>query len=288
MIDAQISLRSCGANVNGCQSVVQCAHRECPVRARCIPSVFALPLPRLGWSPINHMGKNPCMQRTLRALKASKEARAGGAGGTESAEAGAAWRGLAGSNGSTKSSFTSEEIMRTNLERTSQSTLMRPPTAPDVRPLARGCLPAPRGAPSPHGCRYPAHSRRCRSVSPCRCVRPCYGSGVAGEELWHDEALPACRNIYFTPLVHSMYALHLRRWLRIYPRESFLLLRFDDLAPQQSHPPPPHLEYHPPTLTHHPTPPPSSARVPSLRPLGARLAALGGPALQRGPAHWSP
>lgn len=73
------------------------------------------------------MGKNPCMQRTLRALKASKELRA---------QVGAAGRRLAGSNGSSKSGFTSEEIMRTNLE----------------------------------------------------CVRPCYGSGVAGEEMWHDEA----------------------------------------------------------------------------------------------------
>ena len=33
------------------------------------------------------------------------------------------------------------------------------------------------------------------------------------------QAQRECRNIYFTPLVHSMYALHLRRWLRIFPRE---------------------------------------------------------------------
>ena len=107
-------------------------------------SYFSMQL-RLGWSPINHMGKNPCMQRTLRALKASKEARAGaGAGAGAGREARATGRGLAGSNGSykagsngsSKSGFTSEEIMRTNLE----------------------------------------------------CVRPCYGSGVAGEEMWHDEA----------------------------------------------------------------------------------------------------
>jgi hypothetical protein len=137
-------------------------------------SYFSMQL-RLGWSPINHMGKNPCMQRTLRALKASKEASVAGrrlAGSNGSYKA--------GSNGSSKSGFTSEEIMRTNLE----------------------------------------------------CVRPCYGSGVAGEEMWHDEAQRECRNIYFTPLVHSMYALHLRRWLRIFPRESFLLLRFDDLVLQ--------------------------------------------------------
>jgi len=149
-------------------------------------SYFSMQL-RLGWSPINHMGKNPCMQRMLHTLKVSKEAGAE-ARAEAGAEAGAAGRRLAGSNGSykagsngsSKSGFTSEEIMRTNLE----------------------------------------------------CVRPCYGSDVAGEEMWHDEAQRECRNIYFTPLVHSMYALHLRRWLRIFPRESVLLLRFDDLVLQ--------------------------------------------------------
>ena len=30
------------------------------------------------------------------------------------------------------------------------------------------------------------------------------------------QAQRECRNIYFTPLVHSMYALHLRRWLRVF------------------------------------------------------------------------
>ena len=49
-------------------------------------------------------------------------------------------------------------------------------------------------------------------------------------ETWHDESQPECRNIYFTPLVHSMYALHLRRWLATFPRESLLLLRFDELV----------------------------------------------------------
>ena len=105
-------------------------------------SYFSMQL-RLGWSPINHMGKNPCMQRMLHTLKVSKEAGAE-ARAEAGAEAGAAGRRLAGSNGSykagsngsSKSGFTSEEIMRTNLE----------------------------------------------------CVRPCYGSGVAGEEMWHDEA----------------------------------------------------------------------------------------------------
>ena len=48
--------------------------------------------------------------------------------------------------------------------------------------------------------------------------------------MWHDESIAACRNIYFTPLVHSMYALHLRRWLRVFPVSSMLLLRFDDLV----------------------------------------------------------
>eukprot|EP00965_Chrysotila_dentata_P183498 6059227-Pleurochrysis_carterae.AAC.1 len=36
---------------------------------------------RLGWSPINHMGRNPCMQQRLRALlqrKQSAEAQQGG------------------------------------------------------------------------------------------------------------------------------------------------------------------------------------------------------------------
>ena len=100
-------------------------------------SYFSMQL-RLGWSPINHMGKNPCMQRALRALKASKEARAEARAGAGAGAGGHGSNGSskAGSNGSSKSGFTSEEIMRTNLE----------------------------------------------------CVRPCYGSGIAGEEMWHDEA----------------------------------------------------------------------------------------------------
>ena len=100
-------------------------------------SYFSMQL-RLGWSPINHMGKNPCMQRALRALKASKEARPEARAGAGAAAGGHGSNGSskAGSNGLSKSGFTSEEIMRTNLE----------------------------------------------------CVRPCYGSGIAGEEMWHDEA----------------------------------------------------------------------------------------------------
>lgn len=38
------------------------------------------------------------------------------------------------------------------------------------------------------------------------------------------------RNIYFTPLVHSMYALHLRRWLAVFPAEGLLVVRFDGLV----------------------------------------------------------
>ncbi|KAL1499458.1 hypothetical protein AB1Y20_011662 [Prymnesium parvum] len=127
-------------------------------------SYFSMQL-RFGWSPINHMGKNPCMQQQLRAILKEKEARA--------------QRGEI-----VKLNFTSEEIMVTNL----------------------------------------------------KCVRPCYASNASGvgpeaeEEIWHNEKLPECKNIYFTPLVHSMYALHIRRWLRIFDREAMLLLRFDDLV----------------------------------------------------------
>ena len=134
-------------------------------------SYFSMQL-RFGWSPINHMGKNPCMQRKLRELLKRKQLKA--------AEMRA--RGEHVSNKST--SFTSEDIMVTNLE----------------------------------------------------CVRPCYAnnaSGIGAEadaEIWHDEGKPECRNIYFTPLVHSMYALHLRRWLKVYPIESMLLLRFDEIV----------------------------------------------------------
>jgi [heparan sulfate]-glucosamine 3-sulfotransferase 5 len=130
-------------------------------------SYFSMQL-RFGWSPINHMGKNPCMQRRLRELLRRKEAAAASSSKTVV--------------NATK--FTSEEIMVTNLE----------------------------------------------------CVRPCYannatGVGLAAEkEIWHDEQIAECRNIYFTPLVHSMYALHLRRWLQTFERDSLLLLRFDDLV----------------------------------------------------------
>ena len=57
-------------------------------------------------------------------------------------------------------------------------------------------------------------------VANLHCVRPCYRNNASGlgeaaaQEVWHEEAVPQCRNIYFTPLVHSMYALHLRRWLQ--------------------------------------------------------------------------
>jgi hypothetical protein len=135
-------------------------------------SYFSMQL-RFGWSPINHMGKNPCMQRSLRALLKRKE------------EAAAAKRAAAGAPPSNRSVvFTTEEIMVANLH----------------------------------------------------CVRPCYANNASGVgaqaalETWHDEALPECRNIYFTPLVHSMYALHLRRWLSTFTRDSLLLLRFDDLV----------------------------------------------------------
>merc|ERR1719240_1746711 len=66
-------------------------------------SYFSMQL-RFGWSPINHMGKNPCMQRRLRELLRAKEERV---------------RGLraAGLPVPNKSlAFTSEEIMVTNLE----------------------------------------------------------------------------------------------------------------------------------------------------------------------------
>ena len=157
-------------------------------------SYFSMQL-RFGWSPINHMGKNPCMQRRLRALLQSKEQRhaaalllAGGSG-ASSRSAGNGRR-LAqtprgdGKSGNATVRFTSEEIMVTNLE----------------------------------------------------CVRPCYANNASGvgdaarSEIWHDENRPECRNIYFTPLVHSMYALHLRRWLKTFSRESLLLLRFDDIV----------------------------------------------------------
>ena len=134
-------------------------------------SYFSMQL-RFGWSPINHMGKNPCMQKTLRELLRKKEAKA----------AAARAAGLPVSNKSTL--FTSEEIMVTNLQ----------------------------------------------------CVRPCYANNASGlgdearQEIWHDEGRPECRNIYFTPLVHSMYALHLRRWLQIFAHEAVLLLRFDEIV----------------------------------------------------------
>mmetsp|Transcript_1402 Transcript_1402/g.4424 ORF Transcript_1402/g.4424 Transcript_1402/m.4424 type:complete len:469 (-) Transcript_1402:129-1535(-) len=134
-------------------------------------SYFAMQL-RFGWSPINHMGKNPCMQRRLRELLRAKEAAA--------LAARAAGRPV--ENESVR--FTSEDIMVANLH----------------------------------------------------CVRPCYRNNASGlgeaaaQEVWHEEAVPQCRNIYFTPLVHSMYALHLRRWLRVFPVDSLLLLRFDDIV----------------------------------------------------------
>uniref|UniRef100_A0A7S3C3H0 Sulfotransferase domain-containing protein n=1 Tax=Haptolina ericina TaxID=156174 RepID=A0A7S3C3H0_9EUKA len=127
-------------------------------------SYFSMQL-RFGWSPINHMGKNPCMQKRLRALQQRKIAQ----GHTQHAN---------------KSIFTTEEIMVNNLH----------------------------------------------------CVRPCYANNASGigaearQELWHNENVPECRNIYFTPLVHSMYALHLRRWRKAFSADSMLLLRFDDLV----------------------------------------------------------
>lgn len=134
-------------------------------------SYFSMQL-RFGWSPINHMGKNPCMQRRLRELLRYKEARA------------AANRAAGLPVGNKSTLFTSEEIMVTNLQ----------------------------------------------------CVRPCYANNASGvgsvalKEIWHDEGRPECRNIYFTPLVHSMYALHLRRWLQVFSPEAVLLLRFDEIV----------------------------------------------------------
>ena len=153
-------------------------------------SYFSMQL-RFGWSPINHMGKNPCMQRALREILATKQQqlqrRQQQQQSTGPAAASVAER-LAGSatGGDNASSltFTSQEIMLANLE----------------------------------------------------CVRPCYAnnsSGVgaaAAVETWHDEGIAECRNIYFTPLVHSMYALHLRRWFARFERDAIMLLRFDDLV----------------------------------------------------------
>lgn len=73
-------------------------------------------------------------------------------------------------------------------------------------------------------------------VTNLQCVRPCYANDASGvgpaaeQEIWHDDQKPECRNIYFTPLVHSMYALHIRRWLKAFSRDSVILLRFDDLV----------------------------------------------------------
>jgi hypothetical protein len=44
-----------------------------PARVLIIDVVLVMSQLRLGWSPINHMGKNPCMQQQLRALVRSKE-----------------------------------------------------------------------------------------------------------------------------------------------------------------------------------------------------------------------
>lgn len=73
-------------------------------------------------------------------------------------------------------------------------------------------------------------------VTNLECVRPCYANNASGlgdqaaKEIWHDEGRHECRNIYFTPLVHSMYALHLRRWLQVFKRDALLLLRFDEIV----------------------------------------------------------
>jgi len=170
-------------------------------------SYFSMQL-RFGWSPINHMGKNPCMQQQLRAILKEKEARA--------------QRGAA---------LASNRII-------------------DSLPVFSSCLNEP-GLATPNTCTFDAHPQPCVSigeivklnftseeimVTNLKCVRPCYASNASGvgpeaeEEIWHNEKLPECKNIYFTPLVHSMYALHIRRWLRIFDREAMLLLRFDDLV----------------------------------------------------------
>ena len=63
------------------------------------------------------------------------------------------------------------------------------------------------------------------------CARACYTLGNASRmETWHNDSEPECRNIHFTPLVHSLYALHLRRWLKTFPASSLLLLRFDEMV----------------------------------------------------------
>mmetsp|Transcript_350 Transcript_350/g.1109 ORF Transcript_350/g.1109 Transcript_350/m.1109 type:complete len:451 (-) Transcript_350:505-1857(-) len=137
-------------------------------------SYFAMLL-RLDWSPIGHMGKNPCMQRHLLQIL---EVRSSASGGIP------ARRLLAVPELDKRVALTPEEIMMANLA----------------------------------------------------CVRPCYpanASGLGDEgrmAVWHYEWLPECHNIHFTPLVHSMYALHLRRWLKAFDRSAFLLLRFDDLV----------------------------------------------------------
>ena len=205
-------------------------------------SYFSMQL-RLGWSPINHMGKNPCMQRMLRTLKVSKEA-----GAEARAEAGAAGRRLAGSNGSykagsngsSKSGFTSEEIMRTNLE------CVRPCYGSDVAGEEMWHDEAPQQIRTPSPGR--ARVRLLRLLTARLTALGGLTLTDRGEiGHWCAPPLPPewptprilsmavqaqreCRNIYFTPLVHSMYALHLRRWLRIFPREPCSMVKRAVLA----------------------------------------------------------
>jgi hypothetical protein len=136
-------------------------------------SYFAMQL-RLRWSPIGHMGKNPCVQKSL--LQISRR--------RAHAPHFQIGRALSGSRAESSSLLTPEDIMMTNLA----------------------------------------------------CVRPCYPANASGRghearaAIWHDETREECRNIHFTPLVHSLYALHLRRWLTEFDHSAFLLLPFDEIV----------------------------------------------------------
>lgn len=136
-------------------------------------SYFAMQL-RLHWSPIGHMGKNPCMQRLLLQI---------GRQGSQAPQF-QIKRALSGSKTDAVPLLTPEDIMMTNLA----------------------------------------------------CVRPCYPTNASGRgdearaAVWHDETREDCRNIHFTPLVHSLYALHIRRWLTAFDRSAFLLVRFDEIV----------------------------------------------------------
>ena len=71
----------------------------------------------------------------------------------------------------------------------------------------------------------PRHCLWCSSMPP-----PEWPTPTPRVLLMAVQAQRECRNIYFTPLVHSMYALHLRRWLRIFPREPCSMVKRAVLA----------------------------------------------------------